>query len=121
MASRLEPDLPMSDRLPDWSTIERAYERMDRDQLLAELTRINGLLATQTRSVVSANVQLPDLDQPVLRSPRMAAPSRPSDHERRASRPSPPTALDLLISGGRMGPRLATKLMLASARSRRAR
>ncbi len=117
MALKLGQGLPMSERLPDWKMVERAYEGMSQDRLLEELTRINGLLATQTRSVVTQQIQ-PDLDQPVIRSQKMDVPSRPPDHERRPSPPSQPGALDLLISGHRMGPRLARKLTLASARAR---
>ncbi len=118
MALKLGQGLPMSERLPDWKMVERAYEGMSQERLLAELTRINEALATQTRSVVTANLTQPDLDQPVIRSQRMDAPSRPPDHERQRSQPSQPGALDLLISGHRMGPRLARKLTLASARAR---
>ncbi len=119
MALKLGQGLPMSERLPDWKMVERAYEGMSRDRLLAELTRINEALATQTRSVVSQQITYqPDLDLPVIRSQKTEGPSRPPDHERRPSQPSQPGALDLLISGHRMGPRLARKLTLASARAR---
>jgi len=118
MALKLEPDLPMSERLPDWKILERAYEGWSSERLLEELTRINALLATQTRSVVTANIQQPDLDQPVIRSPKMADLSRPPDHDRQRSQTPQPTAVDLLIGGKRMGPRLAQKLTLASARAR---
>jgi len=117
MALKLEPDLPMSERLPDWKMVERAYEGMSRERLLAELTRINEALATQTRSAVTQQL-MPDLDQPVIRSQRTADPSRPPDRGHPPSQTPPPGALDLLISGHRMGPRLASKLALASARSR---
>jgi len=118
MAWKPVPSLPLSEQKPlDLTTLEKAYAGWTTDQLLEELTRINGQLETQTRSVVTSQLQ-PDLDQPVVRSPRMVALSRPPDHDPQRSRPSQPTALDLLISGSRMGPRLARKLAIASARAR---
>jgi len=120
MASKLVPDLLTNGPPLDWRKVERAYAGMSQEQLLTELTRINEALARQTRSVVTANIQqVSGLDQPVVRSPRMDALSRPADHEARRSQPSKPTALDLLISGRRMGPRLAQKLAAASARAAR--
>jgi hypothetical protein len=118
MESKLVPGSLMRDRQPDWKTLERAYAGWSADQLIAELTKINALLATQTRSVVTNQMQPPDLDQPVIRSQTMDAPSRPADLEPLRSRPPQPSALDLLISGQRMGPRLAQKLAMASARAR---
>lgn len=117
------PSLPMNDRLPDWAAVERAYSQMPRERLLEELTRINSLLGHQTRSVVSANLQqhLESIDQPVLRSQRTADPSQPPDRGRPPSQRSQPGALDLLISGRRIGPRLAAKLVQASARRKEAR
>ena len=119
MAWKPVPNLPLSDQKPlDLTLLEKAYRGWTAEQCLEELTRINLALATQTRSVVTAQMQPPDLDQPVVRSQTMDAPSRPADHERRPSHQSQPTAVDLLISGRRMGPRLAQKLTLASARAR---
>ena len=120
MVSRQVPDLLTNGPPLDLQKVQRAYEGMSQDQLLAELTRINEALARQTRSVVTQNIQaVSGLDQPVVRSPRMDAPSRPADPDPQRSRPSQPTALDLLISGRRMGPRLAQRLAMASARAAR--
>ncbi len=112
------PDLPMNERTLDLTVLERAYQGWSAEELLAELTKINGLLATQTRSVVTQQMRPPDLDQPVIRSQTTVAPSRPADLEPQRFRPPQPSALDLLISGHRMGPRLAQKLAMASARAR---
>ena len=121
MAWKPVPNLRMSETPPDWKTIERAYAGMSQDQLLEQLTRINEALGHQTRLDVTQQIRsrvASDLDQPVIRSPKTDAQSRPADHDRQRSRPSQPTALDLLISGKRMGPRLAQRLTLASARAR---
>lgn len=117
--SKLVPPSLMSETRPDWQAVERAYRSMSPERLLEELTRINSLLGHQTRSVVSANLSqylMHDLDQPVQRSPRTADLSRPADREPRPSQKSQPGALDLLITGRRIGPRLAAKLVQASAR-----
>jgi hypothetical protein len=57
-----------------------------------------------------------NIDQPVLQSRRTGDPSRPADRGLPPSQRSQPGALDLLISGRRIGPRLAAKLVQASAK-----
>lgn len=96
------------------------------DQLMAHLTQINLALQEQARASLAATVSEPlsdyleKIDRVVLRStpseiqspsPRgLAAQGSPSSR--------PPSPLDLLASSNRLGPRLAAKLVVASARSR---
>lgn len=124
MASRQALRSHPGERMPDWNAVERAYQAMTTDQLLAELARVGSLLERQTRSGVSSLLQdqvSRGLDQPVTRRTTSGVPSPPSDRGRPPSPRSQPGALDLLISGRRIGPRLAAKLVQASSRGPRAR
>lgn len=91
------------------------------------ITRLHALLADvsarlQTQASQSLTASLMEYaqmqDRLVLRSTR-TEPQRASSPDRGSRESSPqPTSADLLSSSGRIGPRLATKLILASARSR---
>ena len=109
---------------------QRTLERMSQDQLRAELTRINALLEQQSRMAIRETIEhgtsvalsdwIQSLDRPVLRSTAPELPSSNSARGRAAQaspRSRPPSPLDLLAKSARMGPRLAAKLVAASARS----
>jgi hypothetical protein len=95
---------------------------MSPDQLLAHLTQINAAMEAdrQTRMaslLASRSEHLSSLDQPVLSSTATATRPSPMD---RAAAPSPSPALsavDLLASSQRLGPKLAQRLLMASARA----
>lgn len=105
--------------------------RMSQAELRSELTRINALLETQSRTALSQAIDhgtsvglsdfLQSLDRVVLRStvPEHPSSSLPRGRAAQASQRSrPPSPLDLLAgSGNRLGPRLAAKLVAASARA----
>lgn len=115
------------------AAIEGAFEHyrtalrtMDRTALLAHLTEINAQLESQRRETLSSALDpsavlsgLPSsIDLPVLRSIERDPPSSPRGREAQASPRSPqPSPLDLLARSSRIGPRLAAKLVAASARA----
>lgn len=107
----------------EWRGLAKVYERMTMEQLNEELARINGQLESRSRSTVSEMLasRISDLDRPVARSPRTAAPSPSPDRGQRETSPSSPTAHELLTTSGRIGPRLAAKLVRVSAQARRHR
>lgn len=113
----------------EWAAVEKAIAGMSREQLLAELSRIGGGLESRQRTTMSdlLSSMTSDLDRPVGHdqpSMRKDDPSRPADRGRassQSSRPSPPGALDLLITGRRIGPRLASRLVRTSAAAARRR
>lgn len=107
---------------------KKTLESLSPDQLMEHLTAINGQLELQQRALVSAvlspsevlSASIASLDRPVLRSTPTAIQSpQPRGLAAQVS-PShlPPRAVDLLASSSRLGPRLAAKLVAASARSR---
>lgn len=118
---------------PDNETeIRRSFEgfrlalaQMTPEQLMGQLTTINAALEAEARTRLAATVSEPlsayieKLDRVVLRSTPSEIPS-PSPRDRGDPRfPSrQPSPLDLLASSARLGPRLAAKLVVASARSR---
>jgi hypothetical protein len=104
--------------------------RMDPDQLRSELSRINALLETQSRTALSELVRsgpsvtlsdyLQSLDRLVVRSiePERPSSSSPRGRAAQASQTSRPLSpLDLLAGTSRLGPRLAAKLAAASVRA----
>ena len=107
----------------DWSALSRAYARMSPEQLLSHLTGINAQLQAQNRSMISRTLEdvVSDLDRPVPRRQATVDPYQPPDrgHPPSQSQTRSPSALDLLASHERIGPRLATKLMKASAKAQR--
>lgn len=121
MALRLESDLQSLEVPIEWQGLDRTYARMTIPELLDELGRINSQQERRTRLDVSQMLseRMSEVDQPVVRSPRTDAPSLTRDQERRPSPTPQPGALDLLISGRRVGPKLAARLVMASAKSRR--
>ena len=112
--------------IPEWQGVERAIARMSPEEAMRQLAHVNGLLSQQRRSLVTdelmASVQ--ELDRPVLR-PTSEERRSPSQDRGRASFPTSPQrspgALDLLISARRVGPRLAARMVQASARIETAR
>lgn len=114
--------LPVIDEatMPEmWRQYEQALSRLSPEQLMAQLTAINsGLQAQSTWPVQSLlEARLQSADQPLVRSvPKVSRPSM--DRAAAAASPSlPPSSLDLLSRSQRLGPRLAAKLVLASARA----
>ena len=120
MASSPVRDLPeLPSPGPEWEGLQRHYEQLTMEALTAELARINSLQESLSRSSVSAMLDraISSLDQPVLRSRRTAVPSRSPDRGQPTTSPSPLSALDRLLTSSRMGPRLAAKVTIASARA----
>lgn len=102
---------------PEWESLSQTYQGWSQESLLAELTRINSLLAMSSQSQVVDALQsrIQELDQPVLRQQRMVDQSPPADRGHPASRQSQPGAFDLLVTSMRAGPRLAAKVVRANA------
>lgn len=102
----------------------RAYEQSLKSltipQLHSLLAQINGQLQAQATASVTALLteRLAQESQPLERSTRMPTRSSPPMDRGQAPSPSrPPSPLELLVSGNRIGPRLAGRLVLSSARA----
>ena len=87
------------------------------ERLSALLTEVSAKLQQEATSTISQTLlaYASNQDRPVLRSTRTVARSPQADRAVPTSRTSP-SAIDLLASQQRMGPRLASKLVLAEAR-----
>jgi len=110
----------------EWAAVEKAIARMTPDELMTRLEHVNGLLSQQRRSLVTSELTsaVQELDRPVLRPTReeRSSPSRDRGQSSSPTSPRPsPGALDLLISSRRVGPRLAARMVQASARIETAR
>lgn len=92
------------------------------DRLMAELARVNALIESQSSNLLTgtlwqashSEIDRPDqAPEPSWMSQSGQAPDRP------LSPPSPPrtSAISLLAGTGRIGPRLAAKLVVSSARA----
>ena len=120
-SSPLTPD----DLRRSYAGYRRALGTLTTSQLLELANRQAALIQQHQDSMLSRLLQrpssTPDLDAPVVRSTPTETPSsaRAEDRGRQAS-PSPmPSGLELLARrGGRMGPRLGAKLLIADARKR---
>lgn len=99
---------------------------MSQPALLAELARVSALLQAQSSNLLTSQLwqashsAIDHLDQ-APEPTSMTMPSSPSegDPSRPASRPTPEPsrAINLLAGTGRLGPRLAAKLVVSSARA----
>jgi hypothetical protein len=106
-----------------WQAYQRWLAMLDQQQLASHLTEINAQLQSQaTARILSTSQALSDyrqtVDRPVVSSTPTASPSSLMDRAREPFPGSPaPDALSLLSSSQRLGPRLAARLVLASARA----
>lgn len=101
---------------------QQALTFLPPQQLMAELARVNALIESQSSSLLTgtlwqashSEIDRPDLSpEPTWMSQSEAAPDRPL-----SPRSQPPvTAISLLAGTGRIGPRLAAKLVVSSARA----
>lgn len=117
----LEPLSPPQE-YQTWGGYRQALARMSTPQLMELLATINGQLAAERDRRLSSILGLSStvtegLDQPVLSSTRMATQHSPMDRGAPPSTFPQPSAVDLLASSQRLGPKLAQRLMLASARA----
>jgi len=117
----LEPLTPPQE-YRTWDGYRQALATLSPEQLMGLLTSINGQLqeerARQMASTLASSQSLEGaLDRPVLSSTRMATQRSPMDRGTPPSTFRPPSAVDLLSSSQRLGPKLAQRLMLASARA----
>lgn len=128
MAQSSESNLPRPPLLPRlteatmlgaMAPYEAALERMSSSQLTQELTRINALMQQQAQSTTESllRAKLEQESQPHASSTRTPDPSPDQDRGRPTTRSPQPSPLDLLAASSRMGPRLAARLTLASARA----
>lgn len=105
-----------------WDGYRRALAALSPTQLMELLTSINGqLVAERERQMssilASSQSSVEALDRPVLSSTRMATQRSPMDRGALPSTFPQPSAVDLLSASQRLGPKLAQRLMLASARA----
>lgn len=92
------------------------------EQLMEHLSRVNGLLQDQSNNLLTGTLwqashsaidRLDQAQEPMSMSQSEAAPDRPTSPRL----PPPSTAISLLAGTGRIGPRLAAKLVVSSARA----
>lgn len=105
-----------------WQGYAEALSRLSTTQLMELLTSINGQLVAererQMSSILASSRSSEEaLDRPVLSSTRTATPRSPMDRGVPPSQFRPPSAVDLLSASQRLGPKLAQRLMIASARA----
>ncbi len=102
-----------------WGTYRAALSQMSLAQLMAHASQNAALLQAQAHATTSEMLSEYQRakDNPVLPRASMA-PRSSADRPEPASRQSQqPSSLDLLSSSRRLGPALATKLIVASARA----
>jgi hypothetical protein len=119
--SSLEPLSPPQE-FETWAGYRRSLATLSPDQLISLLTTINGQLQEdrirRMESILSSSQSLEGaLDRPVLSSTRLATQHSPMDRGVPPSTFQQPSAVDLLSASQRLGPKLAQRLMLASARA----
>ena len=117
----LEPLTPPQE-YDTWDGYRRALASLSPPELMALLATINtGLTAERERRMASILTSSPSmaeaLDRPVLSSTRMATQRSPMDRGVPPSQFQQQSAVDLLASSQRLGPKLAQRLMIASARA----
>jgi len=117
----LEPLTPPQE-YGTWDGYRRALASLSPSELMALLATINtGLTAERERRMASILTSSPSmaeaLDRPVLSSTRMATQRSPMDRGVPPSQFQQQSAVDLLASSQRLGPKLAQRLMIASARA----
>jgi hypothetical protein len=121
LPSTLDPDhLRQS-----YAGYQKALSHLTIPQLLELSTRQAQAIQQSQDSMLSrllrAPSSTPDLDAPVLRSTPMEIPSSatPRDRGQPGSPSPPPSSLELIArKGGRLGPRLGARLVIADARRR---
>ena len=119
--SRIPSQRQQSDRRRTWQSYQRWLASQTQEQLADHLTGINAALQAQSTTLLTSQL-LSDyhrtIDQPVLSSMPMELPSSLTERARELSPASQrPDALALLSQSQRLGPRLAARLVLASARA----
>jgi len=119
------PRLREADLPKDIAVFETALSRLSIAQLVTLSTTISAQLQAQAQGALSQTLldyHHQTLDSPVLRSTPQATPSSAAA-DRPAPRPTSrqPQAWELLSTSNRLGPRLAAKLVVSSARSQAAR
>ena len=100
---------------------QQALSFLSPDKLMAELSRVNALIESQSKSLLTGALwqgSHSEIDRQGPAPEPLSMDPSAQDHDRPASRPSPPpTAASLLAGTGRVGPRLASKLIISSARA----
>lgn len=123
-STRLPSSLPQPMDDPDlyrtFAGYRMALARMTPEQLLAHLTSINAALAQEAREATARAIYptsgpTSSLDSPVGSMTMEPPSSSPMDRGARPSLSRPPSPLELLSGSRRLGPRLAARLVAASA------
>jgi len=124
MDSPLPTLLPLSteDLRRMFDGYQTALNFLPPQQLMAELSRVNALIESQSSSLLTgtlwqashSEIDRPDLSpEPLSMSQSQPDPDRPLSPRS----PAPTSAISLLAGTGRIGPRLAAKLVVSSARA----
>lgn len=125
MASPPPTVSPLSEReiRESFRSYQQALSSLTPESLMAELGRVNALLEAQSSNLLTSRLwqeshsRIDTLDQaqePTWMSPSDQAPDRPTSP---LSPPTQPSAISLLAGTGRLGPKMAAKLVLSSARA----
>jgi len=89
--------------------------------LMQELARVNALIESQSSNLLTGTLWQAShsaIDQPDHSPEPLSTGQSDRDHDRPTSpQPRPASATDLLAGTGRIGPRLAAKLVVSSARA----
>lgn len=127
-SSPLLPELTSTSLIASWKEYERALASLpggpeERVKMLhGLLADVSARLEEQSRDRISRTLQdyASEQDRPVLRS-TTREPRSPSERPPDSERSRQPSPLELLSKTDRLGPRLAAKLLAASARRSPAR
>lgn len=92
------------------------------ERLMEELARVNGLIESQSKSLLTGTLwqaSHSEIDRPdQAQEPLSMSQSGPGQDRPLSPRsPTPTSAISLLAGTGRIGPRLAAKLVVSSARA----
>jgi len=119
----LQPPPLNEDQLKaSFRSYETALQRLDQSALFAELARVNGLLQEQAQTSLTSLLlreRTSEIDRLDQLSPETESQSSDPADRPRPSPQSPPqmNSWQLLSGTSRLGPRLAAKLVVSSARA----
>lgn len=125
MDSPRQTPLPLQNREIEeaFASYRTSLALLTPERLMEELTRVNALLQDQSSSLLTGQLwqaslsaidRLDPAGEPTSTTPFDPAPDRPTS---RLSPAPPMSAISLLAGTGRLGPRLAAKLVVSSARA----
>lgn len=107
-----------------FESYREALAQLTPENLMTELGRVNALIEAQSSSLLTSQLwqashsaidRLDQASEPSSMSPFGPGPERPTSDQPRQTGPS--AAVPLLMGSGRLGPRLAAKIVVSSTRA----